>query len=248
MDADAGDTLIFVNTEGSRATARLIVAVCGMKSSEVPVMTTVVAPVVAVLLAVRVKVLVVGLVEVNEAVTPLGKPEAARLTLPVNPPVGFTVIVPGTLLPCVTNRVLGAADSVKFGGGVTVNSADVLMPSEATVMVEVPTAIPVANPVALMVAIAGLLLANVRVAPAMELPYWSLGVAVNCCVTPTCADADCGVSVIEDKEGGAGVVAGFVEAGVGLPPQPTSKRKIRAMEARDISFDFFSRIAKLVAL
>jgi hypothetical protein len=144
--------------------------------------------------------------------------------------------------------VLGATDSVKFGGGVTVSTADVLIPSEATVMVEVPTAIPVANPVALMVAISVLLLANVKGTLAMELPYWSLGVAVNCCVTPTCTDAACGVSVIEDKEGGAGVVAGFVEAGVGLPPQPTSKRKIRAIDARDISFNFFSRIAKLVAL
>ena len=99
MDADAGDTLIFVNTEGSGATARLIVAVCGVKPPEVPVMTTVVAPVVAVLLAVRVKMLVVALVEVNEAVTPLGRPEATKLTLLVKPPVGFTVIVLGTLLP-----------------------------------------------------------------------------------------------------------------------------------------------------
>jgi hypothetical protein len=99
MDADAGDTLIFVNTEGGRATARLIVVVCGVKPSEVPVMTTVAGPVVAVLLAVRAKVLVVALVEVNEAVTPLGRPEAARLTLPVKPPVGFTVIVLGILLP-----------------------------------------------------------------------------------------------------------------------------------------------------
>ena len=144
--------------------------------------------------------------------------------------------------------MLGVTDSVKFGGEVTVSSADVLTPSEATVMVEVPTAIPVANPVALMAAISVLLLANVRGTLAMELPYWSLGVAVNCCVTPTCTDAACGVRVIEDKEGGAGVVAGFVEAGVGLPPQPTNKRKIRAIEARDISFNFFSRIAKLVAL
>jgi hypothetical protein len=140
--------------------------------------------------------------------------------------------------------VLGAADSVKLGGGVTVRSADVLITPEVTVMVEVPTAIPVADPVALIVAIAVSLLANVRGPPAMELPYWSLGVAVNCCVTPTCTDAACGVSVIEEKEGGAG----FVEAGVGLPPQLTDKRKVRAIEARDISFDFFSRIAKLVAL
>ena len=53
---------------------------------EVPVMVTVAAPVVAVLLAVSVSVLlpVVGLVP-NTAVTPLGKPEAASITLPVNP-------------------------------------------------------------------------------------------------------------------------------------------------------------------
>jgi hypothetical protein len=36
---------------------------------------------------------------VNDAVTPLGRPEAAKLTLLVKPPVGFTVIVLGTLLP-----------------------------------------------------------------------------------------------------------------------------------------------------
>jgi hypothetical protein len=99
MDADAGDTLIFVNTEGSGATARLIVVICGVKPPEVPVMTTVVVPVVAVVLAVRVKMLVVALVEVNDAVTPLGRPEATKLTLLVKPPVGFTVIVLGTLLP-----------------------------------------------------------------------------------------------------------------------------------------------------
>lgn len=139
--------------------------------------------------------------------------------------------------------MLGATDSVKFGGEVTVSSADVLIPSEATVMVEVPSAIPVANPVALIVAIAVLLLANVRGTPAMELPYWSLGAGVNCWVTPTCTDAACGVSVIEEKEGGAGF-----EAGVGLPPQLTNKRKIRAIDARDVSFHFFSMIAKLVAL
>jgi len=140
--------------------------------------------------------------------------------------------------------VLGATDRVKFGGGVTVSSAEVLMPSEVTVMVEVPAAIPVANPVALTVAIAALLLANVRGPLAIELPYWSLGVAVNCWVNPTCSDAAFGVSVIEDKDGGAG----FVEAGVGLPPQLTNKREIREIDARNISFRFFSMIAKPVAL
>jgi hypothetical protein len=139
--------------------------------------------------------------------------------------------------------VLGAADSVKFGGGVTVSSADVLIPSDSTVMVEVPAAIPVAKPFELMVAIAVLLLANVRGPRAMELPYWSLGVAANCWFPPTCTDAACGVSSIEDKEGSAG----FVEAGVGLPPQLAHKREMTVIDARDISFHLFSMIAKLVA-
>jgi hypothetical protein len=76
----------------------LIAAVC-VRSPEVPVITTVVAPMVAALLAVRVNVLIVALVEVNEAVTPLGRPEAARLTLLAKPPVGLTVIVLAILLP-----------------------------------------------------------------------------------------------------------------------------------------------------
>jgi len=61
---------------------------------EVPVIVTVAVPVVAVLLAVSVSVLLpVVLAGLNEAVTPLGRPEADRLTLPVNPLAGFTVIV-----------------------------------------------------------------------------------------------------------------------------------------------------------
>jgi hypothetical protein len=56
---------------------------------EVPVMITLTVPVAAVLLAVRVKVLefagLVMLVGLNEGVTPAGKPEADRLTLPLKP-------------------------------------------------------------------------------------------------------------------------------------------------------------------
>jgi hypothetical protein len=67
---------------------------------DVPVTVTVAGPVVAELLVVRVSVLVaVVLAGLNEAVTPVGNPVAARLTLPVKPPVGFTVIVLGMLLP-----------------------------------------------------------------------------------------------------------------------------------------------------
>src|SRR5579872_2873444 len=79
-------------------------------------MVTVEVPVVAVELAVSVTELVdvVGLVP-KVAVTPAGKPEAARLTLPVNPPDGVTVTVLLPLLPCVTVTLAGEADRVKLG-------------------------------------------------------------------------------------------------------------------------------------
>ena len=67
---------------------------------DVPVIVTVEDPVVAVLLAVRVSTLLpaVGFVP-NEAVTPLGRPDAASVTLPVNPPTSVTLIVLVPLLP-----------------------------------------------------------------------------------------------------------------------------------------------------
>lgn len=53
---------------------------------DVPVMVMVAGPVVAVLLAVSVKVLaVVVLLGLNDALTPAGKPEADRLTPPLKP-------------------------------------------------------------------------------------------------------------------------------------------------------------------
>jgi hypothetical protein len=57
-----------------------------VKLPEVPVMVTVTVPVVAVLLAVSVNVLVpVVLLGLNDAVTPLGRPDADKLTLPLKP-------------------------------------------------------------------------------------------------------------------------------------------------------------------
>jgi hypothetical protein len=67
---------------------------------EVPVMVTVNAPVVAVPVAVSVSTLVpvVGLVP-QMPVTPLGRPESERVTLPVNPPTSVTVTVSVAVLP-----------------------------------------------------------------------------------------------------------------------------------------------------
>lgn len=93
--------------------ASVVVAV---RLPEVPVMVTVDVPVVAVALAVSVSTLVpvVGFVP-NAAVTPLGRPDAASVTLPVNPPASVTVMVLVPLPPWVIDRLLGESESAKLG-------------------------------------------------------------------------------------------------------------------------------------
>ena len=70
-------------------------------------------------LAVRVTTLVpvAGLVP-KVAVTPLGRPDAARVTLPVNPPASVTVMVSVPLLPCAIDSNGAESESVKLGVGV----------------------------------------------------------------------------------------------------------------------------------
>jgi hypothetical protein len=84
---------------GGTLTVRAMV-VDAVRVPEVPVIVTVAAPMVAVLLAVSVSTLepVVGLVA-KAAVTPEGRPEAASVTLAVNPLAPVTVIVSVALLP-----------------------------------------------------------------------------------------------------------------------------------------------------
>jgi hypothetical protein len=87
-----------------------------VKLPEVPVMVRLTVPVLAVLLAVRVKVLVlVALLGLNDAVTPVGKPEADKLTLLLNPFWGVIVIVLVPLAPRTTVKTLGDADNAKLG-------------------------------------------------------------------------------------------------------------------------------------
>jgi hypothetical protein len=88
------------------------------KLPEVPVMVTVTVPVADVLVAVSVSVLIrVVLVGLKEADTPLGRPEADKLTLPLKPPCGVTVMVLVALVPCVIVKLLGDAESAKLGVG-----------------------------------------------------------------------------------------------------------------------------------
>lgn len=95
-------------------TVKLIVAVL-VKPSEEPVTVTATVPVAAVGLADRVSELVVVVLPgLNEAVTPLGRPETDRLMVPLKPPCRATVIVLAPLEPCGTVSPVGAAEIVKL--------------------------------------------------------------------------------------------------------------------------------------
>ena len=116
MVSEAGEAAMVKFGVAVAVIVRAIVVVA-VKLPDVPVMVTVAVPVVAVLLAVSVRTLVpvVGFVP-NAAVTPLGKPDAARVTLPAESVRrSVTEIVLEPLLPCVTDRLLGESDSVKLG-------------------------------------------------------------------------------------------------------------------------------------
>jgi hypothetical protein len=97
---------------GGGVTVRAIVVVC-VKLPDVPVMVTVTVPVVATLLAASVNVLVVvaGL-GLNDAVTPLGRPEADKLTLPLKPFCAVILIALVPLPPCVIVKLVGDAERV----------------------------------------------------------------------------------------------------------------------------------------
>jgi len=101
---------------GAAPTVKLTDVVC-VKLPDTPVIVTLAVPMVAVALAVKVKVVeVVEGFGLNAAVTPVGKPVAEKVTLPVKPFSGATVIVlvpPAP--PCVTVTLEGAAEIVKFG-------------------------------------------------------------------------------------------------------------------------------------
>jgi hypothetical protein len=80
-------------------TVRAIVVVL-VRLPDVPVIVTVAVPVVAVPLAVSVTVLVaVAGLGLNDAVTPLGRPDADRLTLPPKPFCGVIVTALPPLAP-----------------------------------------------------------------------------------------------------------------------------------------------------
>src|SRR6266850_147372 len=115
-----------------------------VKLPDVPVTVTVTVPVAAVLLAVSVNVLVPAvLLGLNDAVTPLGRPDADKLTLPLKPFCGVTVMVLAPLVPCASVKLFGDAEKAKFAGGFTVRETVVLCDKLPETPVTVSVTVPV---------------------------------------------------------------------------------------------------------
>jgi hypothetical protein len=89
-----------VKLGGAEMVSRIVVALFNVP--EEPVTVIVDVPVAPEAAAVSVSVLApVVLAGLKEPVTPLGRPDATRLTLPLKPFCGPTVIVLAPLLPCL---------------------------------------------------------------------------------------------------------------------------------------------------
>jgi len=146
----------------------------------VAVTVTFAVPVVAALLAVKVRVelplpgaaIDAGL---KLTVTPAGRPEAEREIAELNPPLTAVEIVALPELPWATDRLVGEPLSVKAGVAVAVTV-------RATVVVCV-TPLPVAVTVTLLVPVVAVLLA-VKVRVELPLPGAPIDVGLKLAVTP----------------------------------------------------------------
>lgn len=89
-----------------------------LSGPEAPDTVTLNVPIAALLLAENVTrhVLVAGLLP-NTAVTPPGKPDAVKFTLPLNPFIGLIVTVLEPDAPCRSASAEDAAERVKLGCG-----------------------------------------------------------------------------------------------------------------------------------
>jgi hypothetical protein len=130
-------------------TARVMMTVL-VRKPDVPATVTLTTPMLAALLAVNVSVLLFRvLAGLNEAITPLGRPDADKLTLLAKPFCGLTVIVVVPLPPRVMLRLLAEAEREKLGMGPPVGQL-------LTRFVALTVPIPVAKSQPVIVPYAGL--------------------------------------------------------------------------------------------
>ncbi len=116
-----------------------------LRAPDVPVTVTVEAPGAAELEVFKVRVLdAVELAALKDAVTPEGNPEAAKVTLPLNPFCAPIAIVLVAEVPCAMLKFAGVAVSVKDGGPVIVSASLAVLVKVPDVPVIVRVAVPAA--------------------------------------------------------------------------------------------------------
>ena len=104
------------------------------------------------------------------------------------------------------------------GAAVTVIAEVPDLPELVAVMVADPAATPVTTPLALTVAAAVLLLAQVTACPVITFPFWSFTVACREVVLPATTEADAGETVTVVTTGaGGGVLVTVIAAVPDLP-------------------------------
>jgi hypothetical protein len=107
---------------GGAATVKLMAAAL-RKLPDVPVMVTVDVPRTAELPAVSVNVIgLVALAALKDAVTPLGRPDTPKVTVPLKPFSGVIVMALAPALPCRRLMLAGDAATLNEGTPVTVSS------------------------------------------------------------------------------------------------------------------------------
>ena len=148
------------------------IVVVAVTEPEVPVMVIVDVPAVAVLAAVSVRVPIeVDGLEAQAAVTPVGRPEAASVTEPLNGLTSVILIVSTLLEPAAIDRVAaeGVSEKLPAAEAVTVSA----MVVDAVSVPEVP--------VMVMVLVAAMaVLATVNISPLVPV----VGLASSVAVTP----------------------------------------------------------------
>lgn len=105
---------------GPEVSVREIVVV-PVRLAQTPLIVTVNVPSAAVALALRVSVLLLAVpAGLKDAVTPLGRPKADKLTTPLKPLSGLMLMALVAVFPWTTLKLLGEAVSVKLPAGLTV--------------------------------------------------------------------------------------------------------------------------------
>src|SRR5882762_6003528 len=146
-----------------------------------------------------------------------GLPLAQLTVRPLStfPAPSFRVALSWRLAPRSTVAVAGLITTDATGALETVTVAAALCPPLVAAIVAEPAATPVTKPLALTVATAALLVAQVMARPLRAVPFASFGVAVNWVVAPTVRLAAAGLTVT-DATGTLLIVTAAVLASV--PP------------------------------